>query len=343
MSKTLEMRNSNNIEDAIIKKFGKVFVDAADLHTAPPKVIPTTPQMDIILSGGIPEGSFCLVSGPPKLGKSSLSLHFAGNAQKIDSEFGPRKVFYFDIEGRIKIRDISCKNLDTSPEKFTLIKSTKDKIITGEEFIAIGEELIRNVPGAIFIFDSFSAICTQARYDANIGDRFRDDAPLLLSSFCKRISQIIPVNKSIVIGITHRIANQGPGMKVWTEASGQKIQYQTDVKIKGTHVSPWNVGDSQIGQDVHWECETSALGPPGSKATCKLRYKEGYDEVSELVDLCVSIGRIKKAGAWFTMFDSDGKELTKTQGAEKMRAYLCNNTDIFEQLKKSVYNDFFDV
>lgn len=334
----LSIDSSIDITESIIKQFGNIMMNANVLKDQAPQVIKTTPQMDLMLSGGVPEGSFVVVSGPPGLGKSAMSLHIAGNAQRVPSEWGDREVFYFDIEGRLKDRDVYMNlNLDTSPEKFHLIRSTRDKIMMGEEFVEIGEKLIKHKPGCVFIFDSFSALCTKARHEGNIGDRFRDDSPLLLSAFCKRISQIIPVNKSIVIGITHRIANQGPGMSQWTEASGQKIQYQADVKIKGLFDRGWNSGNEQIGQEVHWECEKSALGPPHRKAMCRLRYKHGFDQEAEIYDLATEFGVIRTAGAW-AKIDYKGEEL-KFNGLEKCCQELKANKDLYDYIYSKIFDD----
>lgn len=331
-----------DIAASLISEFGNVFHTAESIKNNKIQIIPTTPKLDVVLSGGVPEGSFVVVSGPPGLGKSAMSLHIAGNAQKIDSEWGPRKVYYFDIEGRLKERDIFMNlNLDTSADKFEVIRSTRGKIMMGEEFIDIGEKLIKHKPGCVFIFDSFSALCTSARHEEDIGKRFRDDSPLLLSAFCKRINQIIPVNKSIVFGITHRIANQGPGMKQWTEASGQKIQYQADIKLKGTHDTAWLVGTDQIGQEVNWECEKSALGPPHRKCVCKLRYKHGFDEEAELLDLCTELNVIKKAGSWFKYKEGSEEEL-KFLGGEKWCQKFREDTEFKQKLKKQIYDMLFD-
>lgn len=342
-----DKKNTNELEDAILKKYGAVFMNAQSLKEEKPKVIPTTPLLDFALSGGVPEGSFMLITGEPKLGKSSAALHIASQAQKIPWEIkrngkvvdsGDRKVYYFDIEGRIKERDLfSNTNLDLDPERFILVKSSIDKIIYGEEFLAIGDEIIRNQPGAVLIFDSFSAMCTKERLEADISKRYRDETPGMLSSFCKRICQTIPVNKSIVIGITHRIANQGMGMSMWSEASGQKIQYQADIKLRGMYKKQWIVGQEVVGQNVHWECTTSALGPPGIKSECKLRYKYGYDEAAELVSLCCDFNILNKKGTWISYGDEDDKgEFVRLQGAEKWTEHLKNNPELMKDLRQQV-------
>lgn len=336
---------TGDIEDSLIKEFGNVFQSADSLRTNPASVIRTTPQLDFILGGGVPEGSFMLITGQPKLGKSSVALHIASQAQKVpwkiyrdgkEIDFGDRTVYYFDIEGRIKERDIfSNTNLDLDPDRFKLIKSSVDKIIDGEEFIDIGEQLIRNKRGGVFIFDSFSALCTSARKEADIKKRYRDETSLLLSAFCKRIAQVIPVNKSLVIGITHRIANQGPGMSMWSEASGQKVQYQADIKLKGMYTEKWEVSNNLIGQKVFWECQTSALGPPGLKADCKLRYAYGYDEAAELVDLCCDLNLLKKSGSWI-YHEKDTDKEQKFQGVEKCAEFLRSDPELFNRLRHEI-------
>lgn len=331
MSKT-KQQSKIDIENLIIKEFGEVLTSADYVKTLRSKIIPVTPKLNIILGGGIPDGSFVIISGPPKGGKSSLSLQIAGNAQKIPSDHGDRCVYYFDIEGRIKYRDLSGnKNLNLNEDRFKLIQSKSGNILTGDKFIDIAEKLINTRPGCVFILDSLSGICTQGRQEGNIGDRVRDDAPLLLSNFCKRISQVIAINQSIIIGITHRIANQGTGHQKWIEASGTKIQYQGDVKLACKYFRPWTTTDDvQIGQEVMWECVFSALGAPGKETNSWLKYGEGFDETQELIDLGIDLGFITKGGAWFSFGEN------KLQGMDKLRGFLIENNESFNKLKEQI-------
>ena len=82
------------IDKALEKEYGKsAFFTADTLLNVEDTVIPVSPALDLILSGGIPEGSFVLLTGPPKIGKTTMCLQFAANAQK--EEFGNREIFEF--------------------------------------------------------------------------------------------------------------------------------------------------------------------------------------------------------------------------------------------------------
>lgn len=328
----------SKIEEKIREQFGEVLLSADEFAKDEQVIIPTTPKLDVILGGGIPEGSFCIITGPPKGGKSSFAIHIAGNAQKYDSSFGKRKVFYLDIEGRIKRRDLfNNVILNTDNDKFRLIRSTPGHILTGDEFIDIGEQLIKSEPGCIFIFDSFSAICTSGESTADIKERYRADSPLLLARFCRRISQVVSINKSIVIGITHIIANQagqGPRASKWIEASGRKLQYQADVKLRLAYFLPWKTGESQIGQEVFWDCETTPLGTAGMSTNSFLRYGHGFDEYKEICDLGCDLGIVQKNGAWYIY------EEEKYHGAEKFLNMLRESRKEFDKLRDKI-NTFF--
>lgn len=327
---------AKTIEDIIRDKFGDVLFGGNIVAEAKNIVIPVSPSIDIMLGGGIPEGSLTIVTGLQKLGKTSLCLHFAGNAQNIKyanemcSKEG-RHVYFFNVEGRIKSRDLlGIKHLNIDESRFTIIGSKLGKILTAEDYIDIAEKLINEKPGSIFIFDSFSALCTEEEYTAEIGKKRRDNTPQLLAMFCRRISNVLPVNKSIFMGITHLMANQGFGMTQWTEASGQKLKYAVDVKLRAKYCQPWKVGETQIGQDVYWECDSSAIGPPGGKAKSKLRYGYGLDCEAELIDFAVDLGLIEKKTSWYTYGED------KAQGLENMRAILLEKPEKLAELDKQV-------
>ena len=268
---------------------------------------------------------------------TTLWLDFAGTAQGMEyaNDLCPdgRHVYFFNIEGRIKARDLAgIKSLDLSERWFTSIQSEPGNILTAEKYLSILEHLVNTKPGSIFVVDSFSQLCSGSRMDSSYADRFRDDVPLMLSSFCKKVSNVLPVNKCLILGATHKIADQSRSMSPWMEASGRKLQYQMDVKLEATHrtLKPEN-NDSPIGQVVHWKCHSSSIGPPGRKAESFLRYNHGIDKEWEIIDMAVDIGIINKGGAWYTFPDE-----SKAQGKDKAADYLRENPETYTEISKQV-------
>jgi len=333
-------KSKSKIQEGVKKQFGDgIMLSANSVVDQNLVTIPVSPCLDLVLNGGVPEGSFMIFTVHPKCGKTTTSLDFAATAQRLEyahSSFADgRDVYYLNIEGRLKKRDlegIPGLNLD----KFHVIGSQQGKILHAEEYLSIGERIINEEPGSVVIIDSYSALCTEAEITADMGKMQRADGAKLLAKFCRKVANVIPVNKNVVIGITHLMGNPGHGNVEFKEKSGQSIAYQTDVKLRATYFEPWRVGkdDTQIGQKIHWIVNCSALGPPGGKITSFLRYGEGIDRAMEVFNLAKDIGLVDQAGAWYTI--SCVKDTPKFQGEEKARNYIASNPDVYESIWNQV-------
>jgi recombination protein RecA len=331
----------SSLKEDIVKNFGDdIILSGNSLIEKNIITIPVSPSLDIVLNGGIPEGSFVVLTGQPKCGKTVTSLDFCATAQRKEYQGSlktPREVYYLNIEGRIKKRDLEgIKGLDC--DRFHIIGSQQGKILHAEEYLQIGERIINEIPGSILIIDSYSALCTEAEITSDMDKMQRADGAKLLAKFCRKVANVIPVNKNIVIGITHLMGNPTGYGAEFKEKSGQAIAYQTDIKIRAKTFKPWSLGadDAQIGQEVDWQVICSALGPPGGVAKSYIRYGEGIDRMTELVNLASDVGVINKGGAWYTVKTSQNTQ--KFQGAEKTRLFLIENPEIAKEVEESVKN-----
>jgi recombination protein RecA len=221
-------------------------------------------------------------------------------------------------------------------ERFHIIGSQQGKILHAEEYLQIGERIINEVPGCVLIIDSYSALCTEAEITSDMDKMQRADGAKLLAKFCRKVSNVIPVNRNIVIGITHLMGNPTGYGAEFKEKSGQAIAYQTDIKLRAKTFKPWVVGadNTQIGQEIEWQVICSALGAPGAVTTSYIRYGQGIDKCTELVNLASDLGVIQKGGAWYTI--SCLEEAPKFQGTEKVRAFLLENTEAYAKVNQSV-------
>lgn len=341
--KEAEPDTNATVEDILAglsKEFGdNVFISGEQVVSRKRRVISFSPKMDGMLGGGVSEGEIVVCTGPPKVGKTTACLHFAGMAQQpeYDSEYGPRHVFFHNIEMRLKERDLQgIRHLKLSKDRFTCIESTPGNLLTAEKHAQIFEKLVHSVPGAVFVFDSFSTLCTQTRLDAEMGSHFRDNAPTILSDMLTRTFPTIRLNNAIVLGVTHIVANTSGFGSNKSETAGVKVQYHSDVKLRATHRKAWRVGGSkdkddgvQVGQYVFWNCDWSGNGPPGTKCESLLRYGYGIDKEAEMIEVCSDLGLITKGGSWFTFPDG-----SKVQGLEKARAFLVDNPDKYVELNQ---------
>ena len=322
------------------KDFGDdIFVSGANIIDRKRMVIPVSPKLDMGLGGGIPEGYIAIATGPPKVGKTSTWLDFAATAQRPEYNhpiYGPRHVFFHNIEMRLKKRDIrGIHHLNLDPSRFTSIESSRGNFLTAEKHANIMYRLIHEVPGSIFVADSFSSLCTQGKLDKEIGEMGRDRTTIILSELVTKAQPVLLMNDSILCGVTHLVANtSGMGINR-SETGGVKLQYHSDIKIYATHYTHIIVGSkkddlnsgTQVGQNIHWRINWSALGPPGQRVESKLRYGYGLDHEGEMIDIASDLGLIKKAGSWYT-FDDDAK----MQGTDNARQHLIDNPDLFKKL-----------
>ena len=314
----------------IIKEYGDVLHDASSITEKPLEVISVGPKLDMALGGGVPEGSLFIMTGPEKVGKTVTALSFCANAQKHYE----REVYYANIEGRLKKRDLQgITDLSLDPELMQIIGSTEGNILSAEKYLSIVDNIVHTKPGAVTVVDSFSALSSESELTGNLEDVQVMSVQKILAKFCRRISNVLPINRVTVVGITHLMANVqrfGRG-KTKIEKSGSALKYQVDVKLHATHSVPLMQGDTQIGQTIHWQIVTSAIGPPGQKVESHIRYGKGIWKEMEIADLLIDFGLITKAGAWLKLPNGE-----KIQGKVKLAQYLEENPEQYETFRNEV-------
>lgn len=323
------------IEKDIEAIYGKGFIlKAQSVIDEPIMTIPISPTHNLALGGGIPEGSWFVLNGVPKGGKTSTLLHFCANCQK--EEYGGRDIYYLDIEGRLKKMNLKGnKNLNL--DKFHIIRSVKKKILSAEEFLEIGLQILITYPGCVLVIDSISALLGENAMAKDISELTMGGTAAAQSRFVGRAANVVPINKNIVIAITHITASLAKYGSPQREKTSNALAYQADTKLKLKKFEPWTVGTKQIGQIITWQVVTSALGPPGMEYQSYLRYGHGLDEVTELITLASDLGIIKKAkkGAQYEFQNMTGEEKS-IKGLEKTYKFFAENLEEQQFLQQQV-------
>ena len=332
------------MDKALTKKFGEgAFITGDQLQESQHGIVHVSPKIDAMIGGGIPGGSVMTLAGPPKAGKTLTALQTLASAQATG-----RPTFFLNVEGRIKPRDIKgISGLDVS--KLNIIRSYKEededgkvssRILTAEEFLFTAEYLIHNNPGAVIVIDSISQLVTSGELDKDMGEASRAPGAVLMAQFCKKVSNVVPVNDIILIGILHMIANTSGYGKQFVASGGNKIKYAMDIGMETTKFT-FRRKDGKddgpiIGQSVEWTTTSAALAPPGQKCTSIIEYGIGIDKVAEIVEMAVEYGFIEKGGAWYTLSFLD--EPQKVQGINNVINMIREDEKMYETLKNSIYS-----
>lgn len=302
------------------------------------RIFPTTISLDIALSGGIPEGTSVLLSGRPKVGKTTLALHYV---QKCHSEDPDKKAFFFDVEGRLRMELINCFP-GINRENFSVVRSNDTKILSAEDYLNLLYETLKDYPKSICILDSVAALCPEAELTSNIGDSIKmaSTATLMYKMF-RRVSQILSVTKSTFIALTHMVANPnpGPGKKSFA-VGGNAPQYGASVWLE----APWkedikNNNNDSIGQIAHYSVVASALGAPGSDVSVPIIYGKGVDEETDVFNVAQDFGVIKRAGAWYSIdssFLESMEEDKKFQGQANVIEFLRQNKEVTKEIDSKI-------
>ena len=330
----LSVVGTEQIEKILVKKFGGILHNSDYITGQRKQIVSISPAFDIAFGGGIPEGSMVVLTGDPKIGKTVTALSFCANAQKQG-----RTVFFGNIEGRLKERDIlGIDGLQLSDDLFRIIGSTKDQILSGEDYLNIFDVLIHSVPRSVCLIDSFSALCSRSELESDFNAHQVAPIQKTLSKFCRKISNTIPIHNNIVIGITHQMANINPMSRTAKiEKSGTGLQYQTDVKLKAIMMKHLYEGSKEdgkiIGQTVTWKVMTSAIGPPGMQFDSYIKYGHGVWKEMELIDIAIQFDIIKQSGSWLTYRGDE-----KIQGKVKLAALLECESELYNDIKNTVYD-----
>lgn len=335
----------------IEKDFGGVVKSGKSLIDNPPQIIPIGPALDGITHGGVPRGSFFLLTGPEKCGKTITALTFAANAQKPEN--GNSKIMYLSIENRIDQLTLSgIKGLNLNEPDFLIVKSEKGRILSANDFLNIGLKFLKSCENGILILDSSSALVNPSIIKGGIGTSDFGGINKIISTFVDLAAPIARVNGNIVVCIQQMYTNVGKYGTDMLEKVAVKLKYQSDVRLlckKSSYDPQPKEGEEPTeptGQKQTWLCKRSALGPPGRITESFVRYGIGIDKNREILIQAMNFGLVELSGSWYKFHflteelkkntDYEKKDIVSVQGAEKASQLLEEQPLWLEALSKGV-------
>ncbi|MFC1555995.1 recombinase RecA [candidate division KSB1 bacterium] len=270
--------------------------------------------------GGIPRGRIVEVFGPESSGKTTLSLHFLAEAQKLGGN-----VVFIDAEHALDAK--YAKNLGVDIEN--LLVSQPDH---GEQALEIAETLIRSNAIDLVVIDSVAALVPRAEIEGEMGDSYMGLQARLMSQALRKLTGVINKSKSTCVFINQIREKIGVMFgNPETTPGGRALKFYSSVRLDIRRIASIKEGTNIVGNRTRVKVVKNKVAPPFRDTEFDIMYGTGISQAGEIIDLALENRIIERTGTWF----SYGEERLG-QGRENAKRFLLENEDIYEKVTQQV-------
>lgn len=316
------MAGIEELVSTLQKKFGKEIV-AGNTSQEVTFISSGSMSLDLALGGGYPLGRIVELRGYESSGKTTLALTACASIQRQTG----KAIIYVDRENAIDMDYVEALGVDVSPNKFILTQAG-----TAEECLEIIRESAKSDAVGGIVMDSVAAMFPRCYLEAEVGDAKMGVLARLMSAWLPGIVGDLKRNNIIAlfinqyrekIGVMYGSPKTTPGGKSLGFYASQIL----DIAKSGV------IGDKGEESAIHVKVrvEKNKVAPPLRKAEFDIRFGEGVDRASEVLELAVGYEVIEKKGAFFR-YNGD----LIGQGAEKARIFLRDNLELMQEIEAKI-------
>lgn len=278
---------------------------------------------DITGIGGIPVGRIIEIFGPESSGKTTFCLHVIAEAQKLG------KMCAF-IDAEHALDPVYATNIGVCVDD--LLLSQPDY---GEQALDIVSKLTQTGEIGLIVVDSVAALVPKSEIDGEIGDSHMALQARMMSQTLRMITGNVKKTNTTVIFINQLRSKIGVMFgNPETTTGGNALKFYASMRIDIRRIGAIKSGVDVIGNRTKVKIVKSKVSPPFRFCEIEIKYGEGIDNLSEMIDIGVKYDIIKKSGSWFIV-----SEKYRYQGKEKLKAELKKNKKLYFYLKKKIFGE----
>ena len=261
--------------------------------------------------GGYPRGRIIEIYGPEASGKTTLALHAIAQAQRAGGIAA-----YIDAEHAFDRSYAEAVGVNTR----NLWISQPDN---GEQALEIADQLIRSAAIDVIVIDSVAALTPKAEIEGEMGESKMGLQARLMSQALRKLTATIAKTRTCCIFINQLREKLGVMFgNPETTTGGNALKFYSSVRLDIRRLALIKDGEHVLGAQTRVKVVKNKVAPPFRKAEFDVIYGSGISRESELIDMGVETGIIKKSGAWFSWQDT-----RLGQGREAAKQYLIDNPE----------------
>lgn len=270
--------------------------------------------------GGIPRGRVIEVFGPEGSGKTTLSYSIIKQAQLVGG-----KAAFIDAEHAFDYD--YAKKVGINLEELTMCQPDY-----GEQGLDVLQTLVESSQFSVVVVDSVAALTPKAEIEGEMEDAQIGLQARLMAKALRKLTASISKTKTTVLFINQIRMKIGIS---WgspeTTPGGRALKFFSSVRIDLRRMGHIKKGEELIGSQIKAKIVKNKVAPPFRICTFDIYYDEGLSESSDILNLAIVHGILKKSGAWISY-----KEENIAQGNEQGRQLLKENKELRNELKDQV-------
>ena len=309
---------------AIEKHFGKGAIMALGAGEVTPveTIASGSVALDKALGiGGLPKGRVAEIYGAESSGKTTLALHAIAECQRAGGVCA-----FIDAEHALDVT--YAKALGVQVEE--LLVSQPD---CGEQALEIADMLLRSTAVDLIVVDSVAALVPRAELEGEMGDAHVGLQARLMSQAMRKIAGTAYRSGTAVLFINQTRQKIGTiyGSNL-TTTGGNALKFYASVRLEVRRIGAVKEGEAVVGNRTKVKVVKNKMAPPFREAEFEIVYGRGVNREGELIDLAVEQGVVKKAGAWFSLGETQlgqGRAAACRRLADEpgLAAQLCASLD----------------
>lgn len=299
----------------------------------------TSPRLNYMTYGGLPEGKLIEFYGENGGGKSTTALDVISNYQQIPDA---KKVFYADCENTLDVE--WAKKLGVNVDEMVILNPTSQSAETVFQLIL---DVIETGEVGFVVIDSLGVMVSQQALDKSVEEKTYGGISLALTNFSKKAEMLCKKNKCTLIGINQIRDNLNSpyggttttGGKAWAHNCSVRLEFRKGRFIDENGKEITRSSKTTAGNIVEvYMAKNKTCPPKRPNGSYTLRYDTGIDYLGDLIEVAIRYDIVQQRGAWFSLVDTKTGEVIEQsiQGQAGVKKYLEEHEDILVKVEELI-------
>lgn len=329
--------------ESVIKEINKKMKTEVVSYGIPvmdlPRIPLSSPRLNYMLYGGIPQNRVIEFCGPEGGGKTTTSLDLIANYQQLPNA---RKVLFVDHEHTLE--EYWATLLGVNVEDMIIYRP---ELEAAEDIFDVVIQLLETNEIGLIILDSLASLVPKSIIDESLEKQQMGGIAKVLARVSNKIVPLLSRYSCTFVGINQVRDDMNsmynpyttPGGKAWKHACSVRLMFSKGSLINEDGEEISSSSENPAGNKVNIKAlKLKGIRPNRLKGFYTLNYRTGIDYVLDTINTALEFNLIEKRGGWYQLIDPETGEThsDKIQGLTNLRKYYNENEEEFNKLYNKV-------